>query len=169
LKERGKQFPEYPHDQFSRRLADGVNHQHRLFRWSFFRTVRDSPCAVALTALLQDEFQSAQAQTPKDLPQHCLWTYLTGQGRPNIGKNGQVDLQDPDWKKLSKMEFTERSAWSSGQIDKFPTSRNFSRATMSSDQRGRRRLKETDAAVLYGPAAASHCACAGAVQFWHTI
>jgi hypothetical protein len=30
-----------------------------------------------------------------------VWTYLTDQGRPNIGKNGQVDLYDPDWKKVS--------------------------------------------------------------------
>jgi hypothetical protein len=58
--------------------------------------------AVALIALvLEHQFLSAQAQTPKAPPQHCVWTYLTDQGRPNIGKNGQVDLRDPDWKKVS--------------------------------------------------------------------
>ena len=58
--------------------------------------------AVALIALgLQNQFLTAHAQTPKTPEQHCVWTYLTDQGRPNLGKNGQVDLSDPDWKKVS--------------------------------------------------------------------
>ena len=58
--------------------------------------------AAALIALvLQHQFLSAQAQTPKAPSQHCVWTHLTDQGRPNLGKNGQVDLSDPDWKKVS--------------------------------------------------------------------
>ena len=60
--------------------------------------------AIALLAMvLQNQFANpviSHAQAGK-APQHCVWTYLTDQGRPNIGKNGQVDLQDPDWKKLS--------------------------------------------------------------------
>jgi hypothetical protein len=60
--------------------------------------------AIALLAMvLQNQFANphiSQAQAGKP-PQHCVWTYLTDQGRPNIGRNGQVDLQDPDWKKVS--------------------------------------------------------------------
>jgi hypothetical protein len=30
-----------------------------------------------------------------------VWTYVIDQGRPNLGKNGTVDLFDADWKKVS--------------------------------------------------------------------
>ena len=60
--------------------------------------------AVALVALvLQSQFMShatAQVQVNKT-PQHCVWTFITDLGRPNLGKNGSVDLHDPDWKKVS--------------------------------------------------------------------
>jgi hypothetical protein len=58
--------------------------------------------AVALVALVL-QIQSighASAQAGK-APQHCVWTYITDQGRPNLGKNGTIDLQDADWKKVS--------------------------------------------------------------------
>lgn len=61
--------------------------------------------AVALTAMVvQKQFlnpETAQAQAGKS-PQHCVWTYITDQGRPNLGDNGRVDLHDPDWKKVSE-------------------------------------------------------------------
>ena len=60
--------------------------------------------AVALTALVFERqsisHTSAQTQVNKP-PLHCVWTYITDQGRPNLGKNGNVDLHDPDWKKVS--------------------------------------------------------------------
>ena len=59
--------------------------------------------AVALTAwVLQLQFTNrpVQAQTGK-APQHCVWTYITDQGRPNLGKNGDIDLHDPDRKRAS--------------------------------------------------------------------
>jgi len=60
--------------------------------------------AVALTALvLQHQFMNpatVHAQAGR-VPQHCVWTYITDQGRPNLGKNGAVDLFDPNWKKVS--------------------------------------------------------------------
>jgi hypothetical protein len=60
--------------------------------------------ALALVAVvIQRQFRNperVQAQAGK-APQHCVWTYLTDQGRPNLGKNGIVDLHDPDWKKVS--------------------------------------------------------------------
>jgi hypothetical protein len=59
--------------------------------------------AIALIALvLQHQFinpATAQAQASK--AQHCVWTYIRDQGRPNLGENGRVDLHDPDWKKVS--------------------------------------------------------------------
>jgi hypothetical protein len=58
--------------------------------------------AFALIALvLQHQFLSVQAQTPKTPEQHCVWTYITDHGYPNLGENGRVDLHDPDWKKVS--------------------------------------------------------------------
>ena len=61
--------------------------------------------AVALTALVvQHQFMipaTVQAQAVKT-SQRCVWTYITDQGRPNLGKNGTVDLFDADWKKVSE-------------------------------------------------------------------
>ena len=59
--------------------------------------------AVALMALvLQHQFNPATAHAQEGkAAQHCVWTYLTDEGRPNLGKTGQVDLQDADWKKVS--------------------------------------------------------------------
>ena len=58
--------------------------------------------AVALVALVLQvqSMNHVSAQTGK-ASQHCVWTYITDQGRPNLGKNGIVDLQDADWKKVS--------------------------------------------------------------------
>ena len=60
--------------------------------------------AAALIALvLQQQFMtstSAHSQAAK-ASQRCVWTYITDQGRPNLGKNGAIDLADADWKKVS--------------------------------------------------------------------
>ena len=61
--------------------------------------------AVALIALvLEHQFMGAKvvsAQADRQ-PQHCVWTFITDQGRPNLGKNGAVDLSDLDWKRVSE-------------------------------------------------------------------
>jgi hypothetical protein len=68
---------------------------------AYTKTVLTIIAAALIALVVQHQFVSAQAQTLKAPQQHCVWTYLTDQGRPNIGKNGQVDLHDPDWKKVS--------------------------------------------------------------------
>jgi hypothetical protein len=55
---------------------------------------------LMLTVQLQSRTHVA-AQQSKPSP-HCVWTYITDQGKPNIGKNGFVDLKDADWKKMSE-------------------------------------------------------------------
>lgn len=59
---------------------------------------------VMIASVLQRQFTNrniVQAQTGK-AQQHCVWTYITDQGRPNLGENGIVDLHDVDWKKVSE-------------------------------------------------------------------
>ena len=61
--------------------------------------------AFALIALVLENHLvmplSVNAQAVKPA-QHCVWTYLTDHGLPNLGKNGAVDLTDPDWKRMSE-------------------------------------------------------------------
>lgn len=41
----------------------------------------------------------AQAVKPQA---RCVWSYIQDQGKPNLGKDGTVDLKNDSWKKASE-------------------------------------------------------------------
>lgn len=70
---------------------------------SYTKTVLTVIAIVLAGLLLEIHLKpeiSVHAQAPQPA-RHCEWTFLTDQGRPNLGENGTVDLKDPDWKKMS--------------------------------------------------------------------
>jgi hypothetical protein len=73
--------------------------------------------AVALVFIavqLQSEnHEAVQAQAAK--PQaHCVWSYIQDQGRPNLGKDGLVDLKDNSWKRASEEGWQLKAAANEG-------------------------------------------------------
>jgi hypothetical protein len=84
-------------------ITDQTGSRRKTMTDRYSKTILTMIAAALLAMVLQNQFANptAQAQTPRAPQQHCVWTYLTDQGRPNLGKNGQVDLSDPDWKKVS--------------------------------------------------------------------
>ena len=67
---------------------------------AYTKTVLTIIAAALIALVFQHQYVTAQAQMLR-APQHCVWSYLTDEARPNLGKNGQVDLHDVDWKKMS--------------------------------------------------------------------
>jgi len=69
----------------------------------YTKTILTVIAAALIALVLRQQFMtstSAHAQAA-EASQRCVWTYITDQGRPNLGKNGAIDLADADWKKVS--------------------------------------------------------------------
>ena len=47
-----------------------------------------------------ERLSTVDAQSIKPL-QHCVWSYISDSGHPNIGEDGAVENKDKNWQRMS--------------------------------------------------------------------
>ena len=82
----------------------------------YVKTMLTIIAACTLTLALESltpPLPVAHAET-ESAPVQCVWTYITDNGAPSLGKDGNVKLKGKNWKRLSEEGWNLKAALYTG-------------------------------------------------------